>query len=174
MLSACIFVSSLSEPACLSHLPSPCRRVIIYKCSDPAKFLLNPDAAPWVGKVNLEYHTARVWCVSFSPDGKFVVSGAWDGTVNVYPCWVFDQRDKSNSEEEAPSNPFEDVEEMHMTTLQCFANVWTAVFQPAITNQAYSVLATGAADHKVGMRCGATPFPQLPFVHPLFDSEDFA
>lgn len=120
------------------------RRVIIYKCSDPAKFLLNPEAAPWEGKFNLEGHTARVWCVSFSPDGKYVVSGAWDGTVCIYPCHLFEGEE---AEQETPFDSFD--EGVPSMTLQCFANVWTAVFQPEVKNQNYNVLATGAADHKV-------------------------
>eukprot|EP00873_Tetraselmis_striata_P005838 jgi/Tetstr1/426102/TSEL_016432.t1 len=91
------------------------KRVIIYKCSDPA-----------------------------NPDGKYVVSGAWDGTVCIYPCHLFEGED---AEQETPFDSFD--EGVPSMTLQCFANVWTAVFQPEVKNQNYNVLATGAADHKV-------------------------
>eukprot|EP00193_Tetraselmis_chui_P020832 CAMPEP_0177792786 /NCGR_PEP_ID=MMETSP0491_2-20121128/24713_1 /TAXON_ID=63592 /ORGANISM="Tetraselmis chuii, Strain PLY429" /LENGTH=1607 /DNA_ID=CAMNT_0019315229 /DNA_START=622 /DNA_END=5445 /DNA_ORIENTATION=+ len=148
------------------------KRVIVYQCADPERFLLTPSDSPWMGMLNLEHHSARVWCVSFSPDGKYLVSGAWDGTVNVYPCQYLGASEHGQPQSQlqahaegegheneangAPSepNPFEEEDEdFHMSTLRCFANVWTAVFQPVIKNQSYSVFATGAADNKVRIWC---------------------
>ena len=29
-------------------------------------------------------HTGRVWSVAFSPDGKQILSGSWDGTIKLW------------------------------------------------------------------------------------------
>ena len=52
-----------------------------------------PDANAVVAKptVTLRGHTGWIFSVAFSPDGKRIVSGSWDGTVKIWDVSLFDK-----------------------------------------------------------------------------------
>lgn len=97
----------------------------------------DPKSSPWVPRCSLMHHTGRVWTLTFSPDGKWLATGAWDSTVYIYETSTLQLGDRF-----VPSC------EPKKSQLHCHANVWTAEFQPKPQNDLL-ILATGAADHKV-------------------------
>mmetsp|Transcript_37622 Transcript_37622/g.106269 ORF Transcript_37622/g.106269 Transcript_37622/m.106269 type:complete len:1580 (-) Transcript_37622:421-5160(-) len=115
------------------------KRVIIYTVNDIEKFMEDPEGNPWVPRMSLQHHTERIWTVSFSPDGQFLASGAWDSMVYVYGTDTFEKLGEGER--------MLGVEPRHCA-LHCCANVWSAEFRPHTKNKV-GVLATGAADSKV-------------------------
>jgi WD40 repeat protein len=43
-----------------------------------------------VPKITISDNTSEVFCVKFSPDGKFIAAGCGDGAIRVFfPCFKF-------------------------------------------------------------------------------------
>jgi WD40 repeat protein len=42
------------------------------------------DVATRREQYSIDAHRARVWGLAISPDGKMLVSGAWDGTIKLW------------------------------------------------------------------------------------------
>ena len=127
---------------CIPNLHNTCRSIIVYWIEDFESFMTDPDGHPWTPRVQIQQHLERVWTLSFSPTGKWLVSGAWDSMVYVYA---------TDSLETASTETV--CQEPVRCALYCFANVWAAEFQPSFRESEVGVLATGAADHKVIILC---------------------
>jgi WD40 repeat protein len=103
----------------------------------------------------LAEHKERIWDLTFSGDGNWLATAAWDGTVHLHPLDSLHGKLDPPPTEDAQGAPvtgyLESMQSMQKyEVLNCFSNVWSVAFQPiSHLRHTEPLLLTGAADHKI-------------------------